>query len=96
MKNVKEQTTLAGVKKAVQSLSDCHNARLSKLEDISTKIKKQIICGHRYLRVEIEKDGWIVSWQATCSDCGKRFELGNGWMFKRVIKKIHKTFLKRK
>ena len=104
MKDITKQTTIAGVKKCVQSLSDRIDRQLGEINERYdgigrrlnklSRIEKQENCDHQYLRIEIENDGWIPYKQATCRDCGKVFELGLLRPFKKTIIKLHKTFLK--
>jgi len=66
MKDITKQTTIAGVKKCVQSLSDRIDRQLGEINERYdgigrrlnklSRIEKQENCDHQYLRIEIEND----------------------------------------
>ena len=100
MKDIDKETTVTGLKRAMQGLSDRIDGNFIRIESELRRIDEKVDvikssehCEHPYLQIEISKKGFVFS--ATCNRCHKEFTLtSSGFMCERAIKKIHKQFLK--
>ena len=89
----KEKTTVKGLNKAIQSISDKFNLRLQTIEEKAEIKEKQRRCEHFWVAVNISPEGYTG--RARCCNCRKVFykEVETKRWYKKGLKKLHKYLI---